>query len=78
MHARPRRATPILFLLALAAPALAADDPAPDDPAPDEPTPEEIAEAGALFAASCTQCHLPPDPAHPTDRAWLDQVRDTA
>ena len=31
-----------------------------------------------LFAASCSSCHLPPDPDHETDRAWLNQVRDTA
>ena len=67
MFVLPRLAIPSLLLLALASPASA-----------DDPTPEEIAEAGTLFASSCTQCHLPPDPEHPTDRAWLDQVRDTA
>jgi len=46
--------------------------------AADEPTPEAIAEAAQLFRSSCATCHLPPDPARETDRAWLDQVRDTA
>ena len=44
----------------------------------DGPTVAEIAEAAALFESSCVACHLPPDPEHGTDRAWLSQVRDTA
>ncbi len=44
----------------------------------DGATPEEIAEAGELFRSSCASCHLPPDPDHVTDRAWLNQVTDTA
>ena len=44
----------------------------------DVPTAKEVADAGALFRSSCAACHLPPDPDHVTDRAWLDQVTDTA
>jgi cytochrome c553 len=36
------------------------------------------AEAGRSFANACTRCHLPPDARYATDRAWLNQVRDTA
>ena len=42
------------------------------------PKAADIAAAGELFRSSCTSCHLPPDPAHETDRAWLNQVKDTA
>jgi mono/diheme cytochrome c family protein len=38
----------------------------------------DIAKAGKLYAKSCSSCHLPPDPAFETDRAWLHQVFDTA
>lgn len=38
----------------------------------------EMKDAGALFRSSCSTCHLPPDPDHETDRAWLTQVKDTA
>ena len=31
-----------------------------------------------LFANACSNCHLPPDPDLPTDRAWLNQIKDTA
>jgi mono/diheme cytochrome c family protein len=44
----------------------------------DPPKAADIAAAGKLFRSSCTSCHLPPDPAHETDRAWLNQVKDTA
>jgi mono/diheme cytochrome c family protein len=46
--------------------------------ADDTPTAEEIQEAAELFSSSCASCHLPPDPEHATDRAWLNQVTDTA
>jgi hypothetical protein len=36
------------------------------------------AEAGEAFANACARCHLPPDARYATDRAWLNQVRDTA
>ena len=39
---------------------------------------KEIAAAGELFGSSCSACHLPPDPDHELDRAWLNQVTDTA
>ncbi len=39
---------------------------------------EELAEAAALYHSACSTCHLPPDPEHATDRAWLNQVTDTA
>ncbi|MFT7678735.1 MAG: hypothetical protein ACI8QC_002732 [Planctomycetota bacterium] len=44
----------------------------------DEYTPMELVGAGKVFQESCTFCHVVPDPAHPTDRAWLNQVSDTA
>lgn len=44
----------------------------------DGPKDADIAAAGELFKSSCAMCHLPPDPEHPTDRAWLNQVKDTA
>lgn len=31
-----------------------------------------------LFRAACASCHVAPDPAIDTDRAWLQQVEDTA
>ena len=42
----------------------------------DQPSAAE--DPATLFASSCASCHLPPDPEHETDRAWLNQVRDTA
>ena len=50
---------------------------APDDK-DDGPKAADIGAAGELFKGSCAMCHLPPDPKHPTDRAWLNQVKDTA
>ena len=44
----------------------------------DDSTAEEIEEAAELFRSSCSTCHLPPDPDHATDLAWLNQVTDTA
>lgn len=44
----------------------------------DAPTAAEITKAGTIFAKACVSCHLPPDPEHATDRAWLHQVKDTA
>ncbi len=32
----------------------------------------------ALYVENCSACHLPPDPNFETDRAWLNQVLDTA
>jgi hypothetical protein len=31
-----------------------------------------------LFQECCFACHVPPDPRFAVDRAWLEQVRDTA
>lgn len=50
---------------------------APDN-GDDPPKASDVAAAGKLFKSSCAMCHLPPDPEHPTDRAWLNQVKDTA
>ncbi len=44
----------------------------------DGPEAAEVAAAGELFTRSCMACHLPPDPELPRDRAWLNQVKDTA
>lgn len=48
------------------------------EPSASDYTPAELVSAGKLFQKSCTFCHVVPDPAHPTDRAWLNQVSDTA
>lgn len=40
--------------------------------------PAAIKEMSKLFESQCSSCHLPPDPALPTDRAWLNQIKDTA
>ena len=68
------RRTPILGALLASSVLLSAQGPL----ARDTPTAEEIADAGKLFGSSCSMCHLPPDPEHPTDLAWLEQVTDTA
>jgi hypothetical protein len=34
--------------------------------------------AEELFQARCTSCHVPPDPAFAVERAWIEQVKDTA
>lgn len=38
----------------------------------------ESASASALFQETCIGCHVPPDPAFATERAWLDQIAHTA
>jgi hypothetical protein len=68
------RITSIPGALLAASTLLTAQGPLPGD----APTTKEIADAGKLFRSSCTSCHLPPDPDHATDLAWLDQVTDTA
>jgi mono/diheme cytochrome c family protein len=35
-------------------------------------------DAAQLFQERCLTCHVPPDPRFAVDRAWLEQVRDTA
>jgi hypothetical protein len=32
----------------------------------------------AIFENHCARCHVQPDPAFAVDRAWLEQVHDTA
>ncbi len=34
--------------------------------------------AATLYERACLPCHLPPDPALPTDAAWIRQLMDTA
>lgn len=34
--------------------------------------------AAALYARECARCHVPPDPDFATDRAWIQQLADTA
>jgi mono/diheme cytochrome c family protein len=36
------------------------------------------ADAGELFQSRCAACHVAPDQRFETDRAWIEQVRDTA
>ena len=38
----------------------------------------ESSSASTLFQEACIGCHVPPDPAFATERAWLDQVAHTA
>ncbi len=33
---------------------------------------------GAFFTRTCSGCHVAPDPAFETERAWIGQVRETA
>ena len=63
-------ALPTLAFGALAVGAALAQD------APDHG--RDVAGAAKLFKKSCAACHLPPDPAFEMDRAWLNQVFDTA
>ena len=56
--------------LALASLVLAALEPACQE--------RESSAASALFQETCIGCHVPPDPAFATERAWLDQVAHTA
>jgi len=35
-------------------------------------------EAKALFASSCSSCHVYPDASLATDRAWLGQILETS
>ncbi len=34
--------------------------------------------AGRIFHAQCADCHVVPDTRFATDRAWLEQIKDTA
>lgn len=46
-----------------------------------KPTPESeltAAEASKYFVESCSACHVAPDIAYMTDRAWVQQIRETA
>ncbi len=72
----PRTATVLLATCGLLLTPLLASSPASHGD--DTPTTREINKAGALFRSSCVSCHLPPDPERATDRAWLNQVTDTA
>ena len=44
----------------------------------DSPSPEELTRAGELYREQCLACHQPPDLRFPADRAFLNQVADTA
>jgi len=68
----------LLSLLVLSAPVPAQESERPADPQGHAPTPAEVVAAGKLFERSCVSCHLPPNPDLPRDRAWLEQVKDTA
>lgn len=47
----------------------------PSKPRDEALTPES---AGLMFAQKCASCHVAPDPAFATDRAWISQLRETA
>lgn len=34
--------------------------------------------AGEIFEQRCSTCHVAPDLAYATDRAWVEQIRETA
>lgn len=34
--------------------------------------------AATLFAERCSSCHFTPDVRYPSDRIWVDQIRQTA
>lgn len=38
----------------------------------------QLEDVAKLFQARCVSCHIAPDPAIDTDRAWLRQVEETA
>lgn len=42
------------------------------------PTGSAPSEPAALFRSRCLACHVPPDPRFAVERAWLEQVLDTA
>lgn len=46
--------------------------------AQDKPREMSPGEAARLFRERCVTCHVVPDPAFATDRAWLGQIRETA
>ena len=50
--------------------------PMQEDDAAQEKDPVE--HAGKMFVDMCIACHAKPDLQFPTDRAWLNQVYDTA
>lgn len=62
-------------LLAIALIALASAFQSPDKTREQTMTPER---AGLLFATNCASCHVAPDPAYASDRAWIGQLRETA
>ena len=39
---------------------------------------DPVAHAGRMYSERCINCHQPPDTRFATDRAWLQQVYDTA
>jgi len=40
---------------------------------------EQVTETSdELFRSRCLACHVPPDPHFSVERAWLEQVLDTA
>ena len=78
-HAASAPAKNVLpLLLVLSAPVPAQESERPAEPQGHDPTPAEVVPAGKLFERSCVSCHLPPNPDLPRDRAWLEQVKDTA
>ena len=34
--------------------------------------------AAEIFSQRCSTCHVPADLAYATDRAWVDQIKETA
>lgn len=47
-------------------------------PAQEKPREMSAAAAARLFREACATCHVVPDPAFATDRAFLGQIRETA
>jgi len=61
-----------LILLSAVFGAVAAQDPESGGDA------RAVAAAGAFFVENCVACHVVPDLSYAVDRAWLNQVADTA
>ncbi len=47
-------------------------------PATPQEAPMTQKKAGEIFAERCVTCHVAPDLAYATDRAWIAQVNETA
>ncbi len=78
MRAKPlSTAAGALLLLPLALLPATAETAAGQDRS-SEPEADEVPDPARLFEQGCQACHQPPDLQFAVDRAWLNQVKDTA